>query len=135
IADHFTAGHNPGDFVPANEDIRDATYFYYCRGVSELLTSSTQARELIDELIRRQRDDGSWANRFTDGREDDPLVATPMAGDAPPRSFDAGEYGCAQDDPGRPIKLRSIPRCTAIVAAPDPTRPRRRSWGRFLAST
>jgi len=35
--------------------------------------------ELARELIRRQRDGGSWANRFTDAREDDPLVATPWA--------------------------------------------------------
>jgi hypothetical protein len=27
----------------------------------------------------RQRPDGSWANRFTDGKEDDPLIATPLA--------------------------------------------------------
>jgi rhamnogalacturonyl hydrolase YesR len=46
------------------------------------LTSRARARELADALIRRQRDDGSWMNRFTDGREDDPLVATPMAADA-----------------------------------------------------
>jgi hypothetical protein len=78
----FTADHNPGDFVAANEDIREATYFYYCRGVSRLLTSSTQARAIADALLRTQRDDGSWANRFTDGREDDALVATPLAVEA-----------------------------------------------------
>src|SRR5439155_7440520 len=29
-----------------------------------------------------QKPDGSWSNSFTDGREDDPLVATPMAAEA-----------------------------------------------------
>jgi squalene-hopene/tetraprenyl-beta-curcumene cyclase len=79
LAMHFSADHNPGDFVPGNEDIRDATYFYYCRGVSRIDVDRDHAAALIDALITRQSEDGSWTNRFTDGREDDRLVATPMA--------------------------------------------------------
>jgi len=37
------------------------------------------APALARELIDRQNADGSWTNRFTDGKEDDPLVATPLA--------------------------------------------------------
>ena len=40
------------------------------------------ARMLIEALLKRQHPDGSWTNTFTDGREDDPLVATPMAAEA-----------------------------------------------------
>jgi hypothetical protein len=34
---------------------------------------------LADELLARQRADGSWTNRFTDSKEDDPLISTPWA--------------------------------------------------------
>ena len=37
------------------------------------------ARELAEELLRRQRPDGSWSNHYTDAMEDDPLIATPFA--------------------------------------------------------
>ena len=37
------------------------------------------AELLARELIRRQGDDGTWSNRFTAAKEDDPLVATPLA--------------------------------------------------------
>jgi hypothetical protein len=90
----FDVEHNPGKFVPANEDLRDATYFYYCRGLARVMhrlgwrywqkdqQNIDGARMLIETLLKRQRPDGSWTNSFTDGREDDPLVATPMAAEA-----------------------------------------------------
>jgi hypothetical protein len=34
---------------------------------------------LAEELLRRQRPNGTWVNRYTDAKEDDPLVATPWA--------------------------------------------------------
>ena len=37
------------------------------------------AELLARELIRRQREDGTWSNHFTASKEDDPLVATPLA--------------------------------------------------------
>jgi hypothetical protein len=37
------------------------------------------AAALAAELLARQRDDGAWVNRYTDAKEDDPLVATSWA--------------------------------------------------------
>jgi len=94
LARRFDVEHNPGKFVPTNEDLRDATYFYYCRGLARVMhrlkwrawqkdqQSIDGAWILIEALLRRQRPDGSWTNPFTDAREDDPLVATPMAAEA-----------------------------------------------------
>jgi squalene-hopene/tetraprenyl-beta-curcumene cyclase len=91
---HFDAAHNPGRFVQHNEDLRDATYYYWCwsvahaflhmdvRGIDTRLGGGPWTDLLVDELLRRQRPDGSWTNRFTDAREDDPLVATPFAASA-----------------------------------------------------
>jgi hypothetical protein len=71
--------------------IRDATYYYYCRSVAmtferlklrEVATPAGKVRwaeVLAEELIRRQRPDGAWVNRYTDTKEDDPLVSTPSA--------------------------------------------------------
>jgi hypothetical protein len=90
----YNVKYNPGKFVAGNEDLRDATYFYYCRGLARVINrlawrqwlvkgkSVDVAVTLAEELLSRQREDGSWANSFTDGREDDPLVATPMAAEA-----------------------------------------------------
>ena len=94
LSKRFNVEHNPGNFVPANEDLRDATYFYYCRGLARVMhrlgwrawqkdnQSIDGASALIEALLKRQKPDGSWSNSFTDGREDDPLVATPMAAEA-----------------------------------------------------
>ncbi len=41
------------------------------------------AEALADELVRRQRADGTWSNRFTASKEDDPLVATLFGAGAP----------------------------------------------------
>lgn len=91
---HFSPDHNPGDFAPANEDIRDATYYYYCWGlahaflhlrVREVETSRGRVDwvvELAEALLKRQRADGSWVNNSTDAREDDPMVSTPFAASA-----------------------------------------------------
>ena len=88
---NFTVEHNPGEFVPQNEWMRDAFYYYYCWGLAHahmrLGARQVQAPqgkadwavELAEALLRRQRQDGSWINRFTEAREDDPLVATPWA--------------------------------------------------------
>ena len=88
---NFTAATNPGIFAPDREAIRDATYYYYCwavahaflaLGVQEVESKGGKvkwAEALAEELVRRQRPDGTWANRFTDAKEDDPLVSTPWA--------------------------------------------------------
>jgi squalene-hopene/tetraprenyl-beta-curcumene cyclase len=85
---HFSASSHPGTFETAREVDRDATYFYYAwsvahafraLGMAEVRSegrSIAWAEALVRELIRRQRADGTWTNRFTASKEDDPLVAT-----------------------------------------------------------
>jgi hypothetical protein len=91
---HFSASSNPGTFEPAREVDRDATYYYYAWSVAHAFRALdlkeihsdgrrvAWADSLASELIRRQRDDGTWSNRFTASKEDDPLVATPFAAGA-----------------------------------------------------
>jgi squalene-hopene/tetraprenyl-beta-curcumene cyclase len=88
---HFSAATNPGVFEPIREDERDATYYYYAWSVAhafralDLRKLRTIGHEvdwtaaLSEELLRRQRNDGTWANRFTAAKEDDPLIATSFA--------------------------------------------------------
>jgi hypothetical protein len=88
---NFSAEHNPGRFGEEREVLRDATYYYYCWSAAhafmaldlrEIKTSHGTmkwAEALAAELMRRQRPDGSWRNRFTDAKEDDALVSTPWA--------------------------------------------------------
>lgn len=94
LARNFNALHNPGRFAPGTEDIRDATYYYYTwslahaamRSGVNLTADGAGVRNwpvvLSEELLARQREDGAWVNRFTDAKEDDPLVATPLAASA-----------------------------------------------------
>lgn len=94
LESHFSAATHPGTFEPAREVDREATYYYYAwsvahafraLGIAEIETDGRQvawAEALASELIRRQRDDGSWSNRFTASKEDDPLVASPFAAGA-----------------------------------------------------
>jgi hypothetical protein len=88
---HFSATSNPGVFEPARAGERDATYFYYAWSLAHAFRAlggrmeegegagTAWAELLARELVRRQRDDGSWVNEFTASKEDDPLVATPLA--------------------------------------------------------
>jgi squalene-hopene/tetraprenyl-beta-curcumene cyclase len=91
LEQHFSATHNPGTFAPARASERDATYFYYAWSLAHAFRAlggrmergagrDTAWAELLSrELIRRQRTDGTWSNHFTASKEDDPLVATPLA--------------------------------------------------------
>jgi squalene-hopene/tetraprenyl-beta-curcumene cyclase len=91
IERNFTVMHNPGTFASDREPIRDATYYYYCWSLAHALVrlnvrdvetpsgSVRWAEVLAEELVKRQETDGSWRNRLSDGREDEPLVATPFA--------------------------------------------------------
>lgn len=88
---HFDPARNPGSFAPGQELRRDSAYFYYAWSVAHALralgtpTLETDrgpvdwARALAEELLRRQRSDGAWANRYTEMREDEPIVATSFA--------------------------------------------------------
>jgi hypothetical protein len=88
---NFSVEHNPGRFGEEREVLRDATYYYYCWSAAhafmaldlrEIETSRgkiTWADVLSEELLRRQRPDGAWRNRYTDAKEDDALVSTSWA--------------------------------------------------------
>jgi len=96
LEEKFDVVHNPGHFAREREELRDSTYYYWTWAVAHafqslrvdsLKTPAGGGRTdwplaLAEELLRRQRQDGSWANRFTDAKEDDPLVATPWAASA-----------------------------------------------------
>lgn len=94
LENHWSVARNPGDFPPNREVLRGATYFYYCQALARALTDLKiremntptgkvlWARELGTELLKRQRPDGSWVNRFSDSKEDDPLIATMWAATA-----------------------------------------------------
>ena len=86
----FSATSNPGRFPREGEVLRDAYYFYYAWSVAHAFMgfelrdggasrSPEWARSLAIELLRRQQADGAWINRFSDAKENDPLVATPFA--------------------------------------------------------
>jgi hypothetical protein len=87
----FSAAHNPGDFPADRTVLQDATYYYWVWAVSHafLALHVEQVKTakgpvdwpaaLAEELLARQRADGSWTNRFTDAKEDDPLISTPWA--------------------------------------------------------
>jgi hypothetical protein len=91
LEENFRVDTHPGKYAENREAHRDAVYYYYgCSlartlhllGVQELETPKGTVRweeVLADELVRRQRPDGSWLNPVMPQREDDPLVATSFA--------------------------------------------------------
>jgi hypothetical protein len=88
LESRFSASTNPGRFEPDREVLRDATYYYYAWSAAHAFVAlglgsgsppAAWAAELSEELMRRQLPDGSWRNRWSDAKEDDPLVATPLA--------------------------------------------------------
>jgi hypothetical protein len=80
---NFSADHHPGGYARDREHLRPALYYYYCASAAHALPTSVDApvnlRQMAAALVGRQRHDGSWANSAVDVREDDPLVATPLA--------------------------------------------------------
>jgi squalene-hopene/tetraprenyl-beta-curcumene cyclase len=91
---NFSARRHPGAFGPDREIERDATYFYYAwsaahafraLGVRTWEASGRRvdwADELARELIARQNPDGTWTSSVGASKEDDPMVATPLAAGA-----------------------------------------------------
>ena len=71
--------------------LQDATWYYWTWAASHAFLAVRLERfqtsdgpvawpeALARELLQRQRADGSWVNRFTDAKEDDPLIATSWA--------------------------------------------------------
>jgi squalene-hopene/tetraprenyl-beta-curcumene cyclase len=88
---HFSAAHNPGEFSADRAVLQDATWYYWTWAASHAFLAVHLERfrsrdgavawpgAFAGELLPRQRGDGSWVNRFTDAKEDDPLVATSWA--------------------------------------------------------
>jgi squalene-hopene/tetraprenyl-beta-curcumene cyclase len=92
---NFRADANPGRFTSDSEVWRDGYYHYYAWSAAHALhlaraqglgggfaTSGAWAPQLADALLDRQSGDGSWANRYTGGREDEPVIATSFAATA-----------------------------------------------------
>jgi squalene-hopene/tetraprenyl-beta-curcumene cyclase len=88
---NFAAADNPGAFGADRAVLQNATYYYWTWAASHALLALRLERletrsgtvawpeTFARELLPRQRPDGSWSNRFTDAKEDDPLIATPWA--------------------------------------------------------
>jgi hypothetical protein len=88
---HFAPDIHPGAYAEDREFARQAPYYYYARSQSIAWTLlqvkedterepiARRAAALANELVKRQQTDGSWRNAAVDVREDDPLVATPLA--------------------------------------------------------
>ncbi len=80
---HFSSTDHPGGYSPAREHLRPTLYYYYCYSASRALSpdrpSADKLTALAANLISLQRPGGSWSNPAVDVREDDPLVATPLA--------------------------------------------------------
>lgn len=72
-----------GRFPDGAQWQRDGAYYYWAWSSAHALYGlggeTGWSKPLVEELLGRQEDDGAWRNRFTSMREDDPLVATPMA--------------------------------------------------------
>jgi hypothetical protein len=86
---NFSATMNPGAFPEDRRLVREATYFYWCwsaaHAFDRLAGRQVAAdyrpyfRQLAETILTLQKEDGSWRNAASDGKEDEALVATPLA--------------------------------------------------------
>ncbi|MGD9125875.1 MAG: hypothetical protein PVH19_00730 [Planctomycetia bacterium] len=88
---HFSVTKNPGEFATDRQVLQNATYYYWTWAVAHAFLTLRQPTidtpdgpvewpvVLAEQVLRLQRADGSWVNRFTDAKEDDPLIATSWA--------------------------------------------------------
>lgn len=94
---NFSADRNPGIFEPDRAVLRDATYYYWTWAAAHAFLalgvdgrppkgSTPRIESVVDwpeklakALLHRQQPDGTWTNRYTDAKEDDPLIATSWA--------------------------------------------------------
>jgi hypothetical protein len=84
LLDHAgTLERTPGDYPPEREVSRDSSYFYFLWSFTHAMMYLGEHERwpslLVEGLAKRQRSDGSWANKSLDMREDDPLLATSFA--------------------------------------------------------
>jgi squalene-hopene/tetraprenyl-beta-curcumene cyclase len=88
---NFNPADHPGNYARERLGDRSALYVYYCCSVSQAFRmlglqevqtaagKSRWAQALADELLKRQRPDGSWINPARAVREDEPVLATSFA--------------------------------------------------------
>jgi hypothetical protein len=86
LGEHFDAARHPGEYEKTRELDRPAVYFYYAASFARTpladdrvdTSEGPRSRKhvLAQELIQKQRPDGSWVNPFLLVREDDPIIAT-----------------------------------------------------------
>ena len=89
MMEHFQALTHSGDFPESRFEDRDSLYFYYLWSTAHALSAlqragdrrdrSKAAKAITRALLKLQQPDGSWRNSKGAAREDEPLVATPMA--------------------------------------------------------
>lgn len=91
VDDHLSVEVHPGKFPNGRYYDRDSLYFYYCWSTAHALHGLSRAGSELNEterkwlkavharMIELQKPDGSWSNPASATREDDPLIATPMA--------------------------------------------------------
>jgi len=86
LVSRFSAAEHPGQYAASREHLRPALFYYYSASIAEALSISARGSDAVNwiqplasALLDRQRPDGSWVNTAVDVREDDPLVATPLA--------------------------------------------------------
>jgi hypothetical protein len=92
LEQNFSVTQQPGSFAPDRSAARDGLYYYYCAGLPQALRRASTPRTLqkasgnvdwpqaiASALLNRQEPTGAWQNEVVDQREDDPLVATPLA--------------------------------------------------------
>jgi squalene-hopene/tetraprenyl-beta-curcumene cyclase len=89
LVKHFRASRHPGTYAGRREMDRMAVYYYYAASLAKAPAPALTAEAeegtvplkqlLADELLKRQRQDGSWVNPAHAVREDEPVVATSFA--------------------------------------------------------
>jgi hypothetical protein len=79
---HFAVDVQPGEFPEIKRSYQHGMYYYYLASLAEAATLYPNCapqdwrKKMSEAILQKQNADGSWTNRFTDGREDDPVVGT-----------------------------------------------------------
>jgi len=86
LKSNFSSTSHPGDYAADREYTRESVFYYYCSSLTrtihqfpKLKLPTDWSHQIAKTLLERQQSDGSWTNPAVDVREDDPLVATPLA--------------------------------------------------------
>ena len=86
LVTHHRTDRVPG--IPEKNPWADGLRFYYLSvsaqafrrlGVKEAPAGHSWRKEMVEALLKDQRKDGSWSNPQGNVKEDDPLIATPLA--------------------------------------------------------